>query len=54
MRSGRNPGSDLRDDLGAIQVRRCGMIRRLPEAPRNDLMATQVRFYEMIQTGLAR
>ena len=52
--SERDPSSDLRDDLGATQVRRCGIIRRLPEAPRDDLMATQVRFCEMIQTGLAR
>lgn len=53
-RSGRDPGSDLRDDLGAIQVRRCGMIRRWSEAPQDDPMAAQARFYEMIQTGLAR
>ena len=52
--SGRDPGSALRDNLGAIQVRRCGMIRRWSEAPRDGPIATQVRFYEMIQTGLAR
>ena len=52
--SGRDPGSDLQDDLGAIQVRCCGMIRRWSKAPRDGPIATQVRFYEMIQTGLAR
>ena len=52
--SGRDPGSALRDNLGAIQVRRCGMIRRWSEAPRDGPIATQVRFYEMIQAGLAR
>lgn len=51
---GRDTSSNLRDDLGTIQVRRCGMIRRWSEAPRDGPIATQVRFYEMIQTGLAR
>ena len=30
------------------------VIRRWSEAPQDDPMAAQVRFYEMIQTGLAR
>ena len=44
----------IRGMVCAIRVRRCRMVRRWSEAPRNDLMAAQARCCEMTRNDLTR